>query len=261
MGMANHQIDPPGPLLIPPTKLRVLIPVGVGLLVLHPQQLQRHTLAPQLPVHPSEIRWRARHPRRRCRWEQRPLQRLIIELVGQRPAQPGAGSPVQIPMHRRRRDPQRPGNLAFAQPGLVTQPEHFSDLSHGGSGPRHPLPRSQDRTVMSERGCRSPPTPVPQRHTLQTGAPKPPEPVLHYPRNDRFITPGTTAPFRSERVLHYVRRAHDAVTDQFTIAVGPRFTVLPLGEVWRTNRARSSHSCSVTAPLRSVISVGLPHWS
>src|SRR5689334_17549822 len=96
-------------------------------------------------------------------------------------------------MHRRGRDPQRPSDLALAQSGLVAQPEHFSDLSHGGSGPRHPLPRSQDRTVMSERGCRSPPTPVPQRHTLQTGAPKPPEPVLHYP--------GTTASLPPERPL------------------------------------------------------------
>ena len=49
-------------------------------------------------------------------------------------------------------------------------------------------------TLGSEHGA----PPIPRRHTHQTGAPKPPEPLLHYPRNDRFITRGTDAPLRPE---------------------------------------------------------------
>jgi len=80
MVMAHHQIDASGPLPIQLAEPRVLVTVGVGLQVLHVQQLQRDTLAAQLPVHPPEIRRDPRHRGRRQQREQRELQRRIIKL-------------------------------------------------------------------------------------------------------------------------------------------------------------------------------------
>jgi hypothetical protein len=120
--------------------------------------------------------------------------------------QPSPPGTVEVPMHRRRRDPQRPGDLTLAQPGLVRQPEHFSDVSHGGSGPRHRyLAHKIGQSCPSEAVAHLPTDPTaphpPSGYSKSSGTSAP---LL---RNSRFITPGTGAPFGSERVRHYVRRA------------------------------------------------------
>lgn len=87
------------------------------------------------------------------------------------------------------RGPQRPGDLTLAQPGLVRQPEHFSDVSHGGSGPRHRyLAHKIGQLYPSEAVAHLPTDPA---------APHAPEQVLHYS--------GTAAAVPPERVIHFDR--------------------------------------------------------
>ena len=162
----------------------------------------RYPLAPQLLTDPAVIRCGARHRRRRRRREQRPLRRGVIQVGGQRPAQPDLRGPVQVAVHRGRRDPHRRGDLPLAQPTRMGQPQHFSDLSHGGSGPPSSTSLINGQSCPREADAPSPPRDSPCRRRaapqrpeslLQkpgTAAPLPPERSLHLPRNRCSITSG-----------------------------------------------------------------------
>ena len=99
MLLAHHHVEPRRPrpvLLAEPTGLQ---PLGMGRLVLLPQQRQRHALAAQLAVHLTPPRHRTPPRVRRRRREQPPLQPRIIHRVRQqRP--PRVGELVEMRSRR-----------------------------------------------------------------------------------------------------------------------------------------------------------------
>ena len=80
-----------------PAELAVAVSaLGVGGAVLLPQQLQRHALALELLVDQREVgRGVADRPRRGVREQQR-LERRVIEIGGQRRAQPGLRGTLHV---------------------------------------------------------------------------------------------------------------------------------------------------------------------
>jgi hypothetical protein len=101
--------------------------------------------------------------------------------------------------HRGGSDAQRHRGLPVAQPSLVKQAKRFSDVSHGGSGPRHRylaylIGQSCPREAVAHHPCRS-------RSATPTRR------VHLYFWNGCAFTPGIGAPFRLERVRLLLRRA------------------------------------------------------
>jgi hypothetical protein len=136
--LAEHHVQASRPLPVVVDELRVLVPLRAALLVLDPEQLQRHPLAAHLSMNLGAVRLRTAQPRERRRLhEQARLQLAVIEAVRQRPAQPGRQRPRHVVGHRGGRHPQRGGHLAPAQPLPQGQSENLSYLAHGGSGSRH----------------------------------------------------------------------------------------------------------------------------
>jgi hypothetical protein len=141
------------PLPVVVHELGVLVAVGMGLLVLHPEQLQGHRRPPQFAVDRGPVRHRPLALGREvAAGEQPPLQVGVVHVVGERPAQAGGSDPAQVVGHRRRGHPRRSGHLTPAQSLPLAEAEYLSYLAHGGSGSGH---RHSPRTFVgpSERGC------------------------------------------------------------------------------------------------------------
>ena len=132
-------------LLAPPpvqfAEAAVAVAARFLLAVLLPQQLQRHVPVPlQLPLQVLEVRLGpVAQPRRR---RHRPtvnqlLQRALVELGGQRPAQPRLPGARQHLLHPALRHPAAAGDLPLRAARLVAQPQYFLDVLHRDSFPRH----------------------------------------------------------------------------------------------------------------------------
>ena len=109
----------------------VAITVGVGAAMLFPQQLKRHARPAQLTMdcRPVGLRAPIMGGDLRRRIEQ-PLQRLIAEILGQRPAQAGTSRPPNAVARRRLPDRQARCDLAFRH-AAGTKPQHIAYLAHG----------------------------------------------------------------------------------------------------------------------------------
>ena len=77
--LTHHHVQPAPPAPVTQTKRAVLVTAWMRRLVLVPQQLQRHPLAFELPMHRSPIGRRTRRPRRGRRRKQPPLQLRIVQ--------------------------------------------------------------------------------------------------------------------------------------------------------------------------------------
>ncbi len=145
--LAHHQVELPGPgpvLLAEPAVLQAL---GVALLVLLPEQRQRHALAPQLPVDLAPVRQRPLRAARRRRRKQPTLQSGVLDRLGYGPTQPRHLGAAQVLAHRRRRRPQAAGDGSDAQRGGEVQPQHISNLAHG-----QPPVRQRSSLLKSRKG-------------------------------------------------------------------------------------------------------------
>jgi hypothetical protein len=158
MRLAHGHVDGAAPLPVQAGELAVTVTVRAGLPVLHPQQLQRHALAPQLLVHPGPIRNRPRHHRRSRRRIQQHLQPGIIKPAGQRPLQAGRRGPAQVVADRGQRHAGRGADLPAAQLLTQSQPQNFADLAHVDTGSRHRR-HSSDSGQMSEAAFQRPQRP------------------------------------------------------------------------------------------------------
>ena len=153
MAVAHDQLELGGPGPVVLAEPAVLEPLGVGGFVLLPEQKQGDALALELAVHPRPVRHRACGTGQiRGRRIQGPLQGRVIERGGPADARP-AGALQAIP-HRALADADAARNGALAVTG-GTQPQHFSDLSHGQPRCRH-LVSSQvieRKTVPRQLSC------------------------------------------------------------------------------------------------------------
>ena len=168
MRLAHRHVDLAAPLPVQAGELAVAVPVRVSLPVLHPQQLQRHALAPQLGVNTLPVRHRPRHHRRHHGRVQQRLQAGVIKVVRQRPLQARRRGPAQVIVHRTQRDPGRGAGLTPAQLLAQGKPENFADLAHSDAGTRHGAnsPDSGQRSEAAFQRPQRPPrydTPTPAR--------------------------------------------------------------------------------------------------
>jgi hypothetical protein len=62
VALPHHRLELFGPLIVVMTELAVAVAIGMGLPVFHPQQAQRHALAPQLLVHFAQSGWGMERP-------------------------------------------------------------------------------------------------------------------------------------------------------------------------------------------------------
>jgi hypothetical protein len=122
--------------------------------VLEPQKHERHALAAHLVVHLRPIGQRARFCHRaRASAGQPGFERLVVQVLGQRPAEPRLPGPPHIVGHGGERHLRGRRDLAPAQALARAEPQDISDLSHGnvGTGHRHLLGASL--VGLSEKGA------------------------------------------------------------------------------------------------------------
>ena len=132
--LAHDDVDlsPKGPVEV--GELAVAVTVGMVLAVLEPEKLQRHALSPQLDVDVLPVRsgpddalghhWR----------EQQLLERVVVELGGERPGQARCHSTHDVVGHGGDGNAERGTHLAAAELFSEAQPEDISDLAHGDTG-------------------------------------------------------------------------------------------------------------------------------
>ena len=120
-----------GPFAVKITVPAVLVAQGMGLLVLVPEQEQRHALAPEFVGDLRPVRKWAVHRRdERCWREQPPLQDEVVAIGRQRPAEPGLLGPPDILGDCRAGQAQARRHLPRRQSQPPAQPQGFSYLPH-----------------------------------------------------------------------------------------------------------------------------------
>ncbi len=132
--LAHDDVDlsPKGPIQV--GELAVAVTVGMVLAVLEPEQLQGHALSPQLDVDVLPV-WSGPDDPLRHDWrEQQLLERVVVELVGERPGQARRDSTHDVVGHGGDGKAERGTHLAAAELFPEAQPEDISDLAHGDTG-------------------------------------------------------------------------------------------------------------------------------
>ena len=127
----------------------VLVAVGVGRLVFHPEQGERDAGPPQLAVDQGPVGQRPQRPHRRgChRGEQPGLHLRVVHVVGQRPAEAGRPRPDEVVGHGRVGQPGGRADLAAAQAlaqGEAEDTRGSCAWRNGGVAPAS-CPRTDDR--------------------------------------------------------------------------------------------------------------------
>src|SRR6516165_6968102 len=119
------------------------IAVAVGMLgaMFFPQNHQRHAAALKFFVHFRPIGQRLRRPlveaRRR---KQKPFQLGVADFWRDRPRDPDHLGTVHVLANGRLANAGCLAHLTYAQPQLMCQPQHLTDLPHRHSHPGHRLP-------------------------------------------------------------------------------------------------------------------------
>lgn len=129
--LTHDDVERAAPSAIQISVATVVIPVGVGGLVLLPQQNERHALAAQLLVHALEVRCRARDRRWCRRGKQQVFEGLVIELLRQRPTEAGILCAEDIVIQRAASNADGSRHLSATELARTPEPEQLSDLSHG----------------------------------------------------------------------------------------------------------------------------------
>ena len=97
--------------------------VGVNGAILLPQESPRDATPSQLAFHMGPVGCRSRvEPGGLCRGEEKPLEGLIVEVIGQGPGETSRASALKITVHGAVADPQSAGDQAFAQAVVVLEP-------------------------------------------------------------------------------------------------------------------------------------------
>ena len=127
--------------------------------VLLPEQLQRHAVALELAVDVGALRPGPVADRGGAA-EQPAIQRRVVQLVRQRPAQPTLRRPLQIVIDRPHPDRARLGHRLVGQSLLMSEPQYLANLPHLQPPCRHPLTSTLRRVLSNpemslKRGTRS----------------------------------------------------------------------------------------------------------
>lgn len=112
-------------------ELRVLQAVGILGLVFEPEQLQRHALAGEFPVHLLGIGLGTAHRGGSSRWVKAGVQGRLVEVLGKRPGKMGYLRPADDVRHRVGGDGHAAADLPAGEPELMMEPQDLLDLTHG----------------------------------------------------------------------------------------------------------------------------------
>ena len=129
--LAHHHVERRRKCPVPLAELAVLQPLGVGRLVLLPQQRERDPFATKLAVDLAPVRQRTPCRARRRSRKQPVLKLPIVERLRQRPTKTVHLGPADVLAHRRGRRLHASGNRSNAHPRSVVQPQNLSYLAHG----------------------------------------------------------------------------------------------------------------------------------
>ena len=103
----------------------------MGVEVLQPQPLERDARALEFLVEPGHIRERPGHPHQVVHPLEEPgLQLGVVEVLGERPPQPGLGRPAAVLEDGPQADPAGAGHGPLGQPAAPPQSQDLADLSH-----------------------------------------------------------------------------------------------------------------------------------
>ncbi len=130
MLLAHHHIDFAGPGAVVLTEPAVAIPLRVLNPILFPQQVQRHALAFEFAVNVRPVGNTTLA--RRHGWTRRiqlPLERRLVELIGEWPTQPRGPRTLQVLTDRGPSDAAALGDLSLAVAGCA-QAQDFFYLPH-----------------------------------------------------------------------------------------------------------------------------------
>ncbi len=136
----HRQIGRPAPVEV--TKPAVAIAVRVTLDIFVPEDLKRHMLALQLPMHMGPVRLDAAAVTRlrSVRLVERGLQNRIGDLVAQRPGKPRGLRPPQRLAHRRGCSAHTIRDRLVAKALFKSIAQYLADTPHGHSLRRHLVP-------------------------------------------------------------------------------------------------------------------------
>ena len=137
--LAQHRVEPGAPHVVARTELGVAVAPAVvrrarvRLLILEPEQLQRHARPSALRMHGRPVRDRAhQEQRQRLRSaEQLRFQRGVVERRRHRPPDAAGAEAPHIRADGTLGEPQAPGNLLLTPAGLVDEAQHVHHLAHG----------------------------------------------------------------------------------------------------------------------------------
>ena len=129
MDLPHRWPQPPRPLPVDPAELGVAVAVGMDPGVLLPEEAQRDAVPLQLPVDVRAVGSGSVGHRRRAA-KQPGLERRVVEVGRQRPAQPVPRRPLQIAGNRARTDDAGLGYLPVGQPLFVPESENLPNLPH-----------------------------------------------------------------------------------------------------------------------------------
>src|SRR5690606_16248626 len=131
------EIDSAAPVAVAVAEAAVLVTVGMRGLVFLPQQHERHALAAHLSMDGWPVRLRSRFVRGCRQRKEQPLQAGLVEILGQRPGEPGTLGPLEVVADGGVDEPDDTGDLAMAEAVVVPEAQDVSDFAHGYSGRRH----------------------------------------------------------------------------------------------------------------------------
>src|SRR5499427_5194208 len=136
VALAHRHRQPACPIPVELTESRIPIALGILFDVLVPQNRQRDVLALELAMDLAKVRLSVAAVSLLAagRAVELFLQRLVADVVAQRPTQPRRSEALHHRSHCRWRDPQPPGNLPASDVPGKCQTKNLAHLAH-----RHPL--------------------------------------------------------------------------------------------------------------------------
>jgi hypothetical protein len=140
MHLPEHRLECPGPRLVELTELRVLIPVGLALLVLAPEELPCDPLPLQLLVDrgPRRDRTQRGQWRPRARKQSR-VDGRVIQRWGQGPRQPGRPEADEVRVDGALGEREHRRDLPLAAALVQREAQDLAHLSHRDPLSRHCL--------------------------------------------------------------------------------------------------------------------------
>ena len=131
MDLAHRRGQGADPALVVAAELAVAIPLGVGVEILAPETLQGDARPLEFLVKPRHVReWPGDPDQIVDPLEQAGFQLRVVQVIRERPVQPGLGGPAAVLGHGPQAHPTGAGDSPLGQAAGPPESQQFADLSH-----------------------------------------------------------------------------------------------------------------------------------